>query len=87
MFVEILRPSGMDGVANRVPAKGSAKGLKQEQTEESFALLSALGGDCIEDMQRLTNLTGEAKEDTILVEKLGGGPKNNQLLNATYSIS
>lgn len=44
----------MDGVANKVlPAKRSAKGLKQGQTVESFVLLSALGGDCIEDMERL----------------------------------
>ena len=54
LFVDLFRRSGMDSVANRVlPAKGSAKGLKQGQTVESFALLSALGGDCIEDMQHL----------------------------------
>ncbi len=41
-----------------LPAKGSAKGLKQGQTVESFALLSALGGDCIEDMQRLRDDDG-----------------------------
>jgi len=59
LFVELFRRSGVDGVANKVlPAKGSAKGLKQGQTVESFALLSALGGDCIEDMQRLRDDDG-----------------------------
>lgn len=51
LLVELFRRSGVDEVANRaLPAKGSAKGLKQGQTVESFVLLSALGGDCVEDM-------------------------------------
>src|SRR4030042_3108017 len=54
LLVELSRRSGLDGMANRVlPVKGSAKGLKQGQTVESFVLLSALGGDCIDDMERL----------------------------------
>lgn len=54
LFIELFRRSGVDAIANKVlPAKGLAKGLKQGQTVESFALLSALGGDCIEDMQHL----------------------------------
>ena len=54
LLVELFRRSGIDSVANKVlPAKGSVKGLKQGQTVESFVLLSALGGDCIEDMERL----------------------------------
>ena len=59
LFVELFRRSGVDAVANRVlPPKGSAKGLTQGQTVESFALLSALGGDCIDDMQRLRDDAG-----------------------------
>ena len=59
LFVELYRRSGIDSVANKVlPAKGSAKGLKQGQTVESFTLLSALGGDCIEDMQHLRDDDG-----------------------------
>ena len=59
LFAELFRRSGVDGVANKVlPAKASAKGLKQGQTVESFSLLSALGGDCIEDMQRLRDDDG-----------------------------
>ena len=54
LLVELFRRSGVDAVANKVlPAKGTAKGLKQGQTVESFVLLSALGGECIEDMERL----------------------------------
>jgi hypothetical protein len=54
LLVELFRRSGVEVVANRVlRAKGSTKGLKQGQTVESFVLLSALGGDCIEDMERL----------------------------------
>jgi len=52
--MELFRRSGLDDMANRVlPAKGSAKGLKHGQMVESFVLLSALGGDCIDDMERL----------------------------------
>ncbi len=59
LFVELFRRSGIDAVANKVlPPKGSPKGLTQGQTVESFALLSALGGECIEDMQRLRDDAG-----------------------------
>ena len=59
LLIEVFRRSGVDSVANRIlPAKGSAKGLKQGQTVESFVLLGALGGDCLEDMQRLRDDTG-----------------------------
>ena len=37
-LVELIRRSGVEAVANQVlPAKKSAKGLKQGQTVESFA--------------------------------------------------
>jgi hypothetical protein len=59
LLVELSRRSGVDAVADKVlPAKGSAKGLKQGQTVESFVLLSALGGECIEDMQHLRDDVG-----------------------------
>lgn len=49
LLVELFRCSGVDGVANKVlPAKESAKGLKQGQAVESFVLLSALGGECVD---------------------------------------
>jgi hypothetical protein len=59
LLVELFRRSGVDAMANKVlPAKGSAKGLKQGQTVESFVLLSTLGGDCVEDMQHLRDDAG-----------------------------
>ena len=54
LLVELFRRSGVEAAANKaLPAKGSAKGLKQGQMVESMVLLSALGGECVEDMQRL----------------------------------
>ena len=68
VLMELFRRSGLDDMANRVlPAKGSAKGLKQGQMVESFVLLSALGGDCIDDMERL-------REDEGLEALLGYRP-------------
>jgi hypothetical protein len=59
LLVGLFRRSGVDELANKVlPAKGSTKGLRQGQPVESFVLLSALGGDCIEDMQRLRDDAG-----------------------------
>ncbi len=54
LLVEMYRRLGMAEAARQaLPAKRSVKGLAQEQMVESFILLSALGGDCIEDMQTL----------------------------------
>ncbi|MBI4758767.1 MAG: hypothetical protein HY783_07180, partial [Chloroflexi bacterium] len=59
LLVELFRRSGVDGVANKVlPAKGSAKGLRQGQMVESLVLLSALGGECVEDMGHLRDDAG-----------------------------
>ena len=54
LLVELYRKAGMEMATERaLPSKKSSKGLKQSQMVESFVLLSALGGDCIEDMERL----------------------------------
>ena len=59
LLVELFRRSGVDAMANKVlPAKGSAKGLKQGQTVESFVLLSALGGESVEDIPHLRDDDG-----------------------------
>ena len=59
LLVELFRRCGVDAIANKVlPPKGSAKGLNQGQTVESFVLLSALGGECVEDMRRLRDDAG-----------------------------
>ncbi len=51
LLVELFRRSGIDAVANKVlPAKGSAKGLKQGQTLESFPLLLDIYGYFLYDL-------------------------------------
>ncbi len=54
LLVELGRRSGVLAAAERqLPAKRSAKGLGQGQLVESFVLLSALGGDCLDDFDHL----------------------------------
>lgn len=54
LLVELGRQCGAVETADRVlPGKKSSKGLRQGQILESFVLLSALGGECIEDIERL----------------------------------
>jgi hypothetical protein len=61
LLVDLFCHLGMDGAAGKVlPAKGSSKGLRHGQMVESFVLLSALGGDCIDDMKRLRDDDGLA---------------------------
>ena len=53
-LIEAYRRYGVGEVANRaLPRKRNAKGLSQGQMTESFVLLSALGGECIEDIEKL----------------------------------
>lgn len=53
-MVEAYRRYGVGEAAERaLPKKKTAKGLSQGQMTESFVLLSALGGECIEDMEKL----------------------------------
>lgn len=53
-MVELYRKAGIEAAVERaLPKKKSSKGLRQGQVVESFVLLSALGGDCIEDIERL----------------------------------
>ena len=61
LLIDMFRHLSMDETANKVlPAKGSSKGLKHGQMAECFVLLSALGGDCIDDMKRLRDDEGLA---------------------------
>lgn len=54
LLVELGRRSGvMAAAAKYLPPKKSAKGLGQDQMVESFVLLSALGGDCVDDFDGL----------------------------------
>jgi len=53
-LVEVYRKYGVGDAAERaLPRKKTAKGLSQGQMTESFILLSALGGECVEDIEKL----------------------------------
>ena len=61
LLVDLFRHLGLGETADKVlPAKGSSKGLKHGQVVESLVFLSALGGDCIDDMKRLRDDAGLA---------------------------
>jgi len=61
LLVELYRQAGIGTTADRaLPPKKSPKGLRQGQMVESFVLLSALGGECLEDMERLRQDRGLA---------------------------
>ena len=54
LFIDLGRRSGVIGAAERrLPAKKSDKGLSQGQMVESFVLVSALGGECLDDFDGL----------------------------------
>lgn len=54
ILVEAYRGYGVGDAADRaLPGKKTRKGLSQGQMTESFVLLSALGGECVEDIERL----------------------------------
>ena len=61
LLVELYRDSGASTVAeSALPQKRSPKGLRQWQMVESVVLLSALGGECLDDMRRLREDEGLA---------------------------
>ena len=68
LLVDLFRKLELAQIANKVlPAKRSSKGLEQGQMLESIILLSALGGECLDDMKRL-------RDDAGLEEILGYRP-------------
>lgn len=59
LLVDLYRRLELAAAADKVlPAKRSSKGLRHGQMVESFVLLSALGGECIDDMRRLRDDEG-----------------------------
>ena len=67
VLIEAMRQTEVTSKADKVLGlKRSKKGLSSGQMVESFVLLSTLGGDCIEDMERL-------REDDALPQMLGYG--------------
>lgn len=61
LLIDLGRRSGVIEAAERhLPAKRSTKGLGQDQFVESLVLLSALGGECLDDLARLRGDRGLA---------------------------
>lgn len=61
LLIELGRQSGVVGAAERhLPQKRSVRGLGQGQFVESVVLLSALGGDCLDDFDGLRRDRGLA---------------------------
>ena len=61
LLVELYRQSGASEAGEQaLPKKRSPKGLRQGEMVESFVLLSALGGESLEDMERLRQDQGLA---------------------------
>jgi hypothetical protein len=61
LLIELGRRSGTLAAAERhLPAKKSRKGLAPAQFVEAFVLLSALGGDCVDDFDGLRRDRGLA---------------------------
>ena len=58
-LVETYRRYGVGDAADKaLPRKKTTKGLTQGQMTESFVLLSALGGEYVEDMEKLSQDKG-----------------------------
>ena len=61
LLIDCLRRAGVPAAAERhLPAKRSPKGLGQGQMTEAFVLLSALGGECLDDFEHLRRDMGLA---------------------------
>jgi hypothetical protein len=61
LLIDAMRRAGVPAAAERhLPAKRSPKGLGQGQMTEAFVLLSALGGECLDDLDHLRGDMGLA---------------------------
>jgi len=61
LLIEMMRRSGVIAAAERhLPAKQSPKGVRQGELVEAFILLSALGGECVDDFDHLRRDRGLA---------------------------
>jgi hypothetical protein len=61
LIIEVLRRSGVIAAAERhLPAKKSTKGLRPGELVEAFILVSALGGECLDDFDQIRRDRGLA---------------------------
>jgi hypothetical protein len=61
LLIEVMRRSGVIAAAERhLPAKRSTKGLRPGELVEGFVLMSALGGECLDDFDTVRRDRGLA---------------------------
>jgi hypothetical protein len=61
LLIDLIRRSGLTAAAERsLPGKKSTKGLRPGEFVEAFVVLSALGGDCLDDFDGLRRDRGLA---------------------------
>lgn len=61
LLIELMRRSGVIVAAERhLPVRKSTKGLRQGELVEAFVVLSALGGECLDDFDQLRRDRGLA---------------------------
>jgi hypothetical protein len=83
LLIELGRRSGVLAAAERsLPAKRSSKGLSQGQFVEAFVLLSALGGECLDDFAPLRRDRGLA---ALLGYELPAAPTARQWLDRFHA--
>ncbi len=82
LLIELGRISGVMATAERcLPAKKSPQGLGQGQMVESFVILSALGGECLDDF---TNLRLDRGLEAMLGYKMPAAPTARQWLDLCH---
>lgn len=82
LLIELGRRSGVIGAAEKaLPGKKSPKGLRQGELVEAFVLLSALGGECLDDFDNLRRDRGLA---ALLGYDLPAASTARQWLDRTY---
>jgi hypothetical protein len=82
LLIELGRRSGVIGAAERyLPTKQSGKGLRPGELVESFVLLSALGGECLDDFDGLRRDRGLA---ALLGYDLPAASTARQYLDRTF---
>lgn len=82
LLVELFRRVGVGAAVEQVvPAKKSPKGLRPGEMVESFVVLSALGGDCVDDF---ASLRQDAGLQAILGYQLPAPPTARQTLDQAH---
>ena len=83
LLVKLNRACGTMAAADKyLPGKQRAKGLSQGQMVEAMVLLSALGGECPEDLERLRQDEGLA---ALTGYKLPAAPTSRQWLEKFHA--